>query len=133
MSNNKAAQQTIIIIGDSSVGKTSIVTRFDSRNFNKDHISTVGVDFIRHKRTIDNRELTVKIWDTAGQDQFKAITQSYYKQADGIIIVFDLLNKESFKSVTPWLQSVYKHKEVGIPIVLVGNKADLLELNIAES
>lgn len=124
---NKAKQQNIIFLGDGMVGKTSICQWFDSRQFQKDHIMTVGVDFVRTKHTTkDGVELDVKIWDTAGQEQFKNITYSYYKQADAVIIVFDLTSVASFKSVTPWLQSLYKHKSEGIPKVLCGNKSDLL-------
>ena len=128
---NKAKRQDIIFLGDGMVGKTTILQRFDTRQFQKDHIMTVGVDFVRHQhKTKDGAHtLDVKIWDTAGQDQYKTLTYQYYKQADAVIIVFDLTSVASFKSVTPWLQSLYKHKAEGIPKILCGNKSDLLSVS----
>ena len=117
-----------MFIGDGAVGKTSLISQFDTRKFNKNHIRTVGLDAVKvaYTQKDDNVELEVKLWDTAGQDRFKTMTYQFYKNADAVIIAFDLTVPETFAGVTNWLQSIFKHKSEEIPKVLCGNKSDLV-------
>ena len=116
----------IIIVGDGKVGKTSILKRFDKRQFQQQHIRTIGVDFIQAQyKAKDETEVQVKLWDTAGQDRFRNLTYQFYRQADGIIITFDLTSVESFKNTRTWIQSIHKIKSATLPKILVGNKLDL--------
>ena len=116
----------IIIVGDGKVGKTSILKRFDKRQFQPAHIRTIGVDFIQAQyKAKDETEVQVKLWDTAGQDRFRNLTYQFYRQADGIIITFDLTSVESFKNTRTWIQSIHKIKSATLPKILVGNKLDL--------
>ena len=120
---------SIIIIGDGEVGKTSILKYFDKGKAPSAHIRTVGVDYITHLTQREGNDINVKLWDTAGQERFRTLTYQFYKQADGIIIAFDLTNKESFKNVKLWIQSIYKNLGQGDEVqkILVGNKLDLIK------
>ena len=119
-------KMNIIIVGDGKVGKTSILKRFDKRQFQQQHIRTIGVDFIQAQyKAKDETEVQVKLWDTAGQDRFRNLTYQFYRQADGIIITFDLTSVESFKNTRTWIQSIHKIKSATLPKILVGNKLDL--------
>ena len=120
----------IILIGDSQVGKTSMLKQFDKKQFNKEAISTIGVDYINRKfkpKADPEKEINVKVWDTAGQDRFRNLTYQMYRQADGIIIVFDKTKKDTFAGVRQWIQSIYKNAKPSLPLILVGNKKDLIE------
>ena len=125
----------IIIVGDMAVGKTSILKRFDKRKFTRHYVNTIGVDFILTQYISEQgSEVKVKLWDTAGQDRFRNLTYSFYRQADGIIVSFDLTNLESFKNTRTWLTSIHKIvKENEMPKILVGNKADCEEDRIVDT
>ena len=118
----------IVTIGNSSVGKTCMIKRFVDDIFNsKDFISTVGIDFSTKMIEIKDAKIKLQIWDTAGQERFRAITSTYYRIANGIIVVYDITNRESFDQVNYWLDEIHLHREnVSIPKVLVGNKKDLV-------
>ena len=83
-------QVQIIILGDGAVGKTSIIKRYSDKEFDEEHITTLGLDFVTKKYTYEGIDATIKIWDTAGQERFKTLTYSFYKKANGIIIAFDV-------------------------------------------
>ena len=118
---------SIIIIGDGGVGKTSLLKCYDGKEFTNQHVRTVGVDAVRKQKQIDGVDFQARIWDTAGQERFKNLTQQFYRQADGIIVAFDLSNEESFKNVKQWIQSIYKNCDAdALPKLLCGNKCDLL-------
>ena len=91
--------------------------------------STIGFDFVSSyyhvPDSLTNEKVPVKIWDTAGQERFKTITQSFYRQANGIVVAFDVTNRNSFENVKSWLESINAHANPGIVKILVGNKADL--------
>jgi small GTP-binding protein len=117
----------LIVIGDSGVGKTQMMIRFTDDTFNAQGVSTVGVDFKAKTINISGVPHKVQIWDTAGQERFRNITEAYYRKGHGIAIVYDVTNRTSFESIPSWFESV-KNKCEGlgpIPIVLVGNKADM--------
>jgi Ras-related protein Rab-1A len=124
----------LVLIGDSGVGKSSLLLRFADDNFTDSFISTIGVDF--RFRTIHVQDKTVKlqIWDTAGQERFRTITSAYYRGADGIIMVYDVTSSESFDHVEEWLSEVDRYANPNTSKLLVGNKADLIEEKVvAES
>ena len=89
----------ILIIGNSVVGKTSILTKYTTKTYNENYIATVGLDFFTKDEKIDDKTIRVKIWDTAGQERYKAITKCFFQRAQGIIIVFDVNNKKSFDKI----------------------------------
>ncbi|KAM3145993.1 GTP-binding protein of the rab [Paramecium bursaria] len=115
----------LLLIGNSAVGKSSLLLRFADNVFNESFLPTIGVDF--KIRTFDLQGKTVKlqIWDTAGQERFKTITNSYYKGAHGIILVYDVTDKQSFKDIENWLQEIEKYANENVVRLLVGNKNDL--------
>lgn len=117
----------ISILGDSSTGKTSLISRYKNNNFDEFETSTIGVEFSPKKIIIDNEEIKLHIWDLSGQEKFRSITTSYYRNCHGIIVAFDITNLESFKNLNKILLDVYKFSEPNTCIVLVGNKCDLIE------
>jgi Ras-related protein Rab-1A len=120
----------IIIIGDSGVGKTSILSRYADDSFTESHISTIGVDFrfktisIENKYTNELEQIKLQIWDTAGQERFKNITSAYYRNADGLVVVYDITDNKSFDNISIWLSEVRKYMENSKPIIIIGNKSD---------
>ena len=115
----------ILIIGNSSVGKSNILLRFSDNIFNDSFLPTIGVDFKIKNITIKNQKIKLNIWDTAGQERFKTITSTYYKGAHGIILVFDITDRESFNGVGSWVEEVRRHAGPNVVRLLVGNKCDL--------
>ena len=114
----------ILIIGDSNVGKTSILLQYTSNFFQETHIATIGVEFKLKEITLDNIEYKLNIWDTAGQERFKAITKSFFKAADGIIFVYDITKKSTFTNIKNWFQDA-ESKTDDFKSIIVGNKIDL--------
>lgn len=113
-----------IIIGDSGVGKSSLLYRFTDQDWNPHYIATIGVDFKVLTFERNAKVVKLQLWDTAGQERFRTITHSYYRGAHGIMLVFDVTNMESFEHVHSWMADVRKFGIEGCPLVLVGNKAD---------
>jgi len=116
----------ILLIGDSSVGKTSILLKYTDDKFSDNHISTIGVEYINKSLTINGKKVMLRIWDTSGQERFLSITQNFYRNANGVIFVFDITNRESFKNIKIWLNEL-ENCEGKITRILVGNKVDLEE------
>lgn len=113
------------MIGDSSVGKSSILLQFVDGTFTSTFISTIGVDFKAKVITLESGETAkLQVWDTAGQERFKTITSSYYRGANAILIVYDVTNLESFENITKWMQEISQHATDTILRILVGNKCD---------
>ena len=119
----------LVVVGDSGVVKTSLVERFSSNHFTKNVVSTMGIDFkIKKLRLFNHKFVKVQVWDTAGQERFKTITNSYYRRAQGILIVFDVTNEDSFVNVDYWYKQIKYYVDVTkVPIVLIGNKIDCAE------
>ena len=117
----------VLLLGDSDVGKSSLILRYTDETFNSKLVNSIGVDFKMKKREIDGKIIKVQIWDTAGHERFRSITYSYYRGANSIIIVFDLSDKKSFISITEWLKQIEKHAKENVFKFLVGNKSDLVD------
>lgn len=114
----------ILLIGNSGVGKSSLLLRFADDTFTDNFMPTIGVDFKIRTLEVDGKTIKLQIWDTAGQERFKTITSSYYKGAHGIIVVYDVTDKESYKNIDTWMNEVEKHASDNVSRILVGNKND---------
>ena len=123
---------SILLLGDSCVGKTCLIARYANGVFRDDYIATVGVDFVSKPEIINDKNINVKLWDTAGQERFKALTPSYLRGAEGIVLVYDVTNSESFESLKFWIDSLKSNLgENSLPIVINGNKIDLDDRDIS--
>ena len=115
----------VLLLGDSTVGKTCFLMRFTENTFQEIHMSTIGLDYRFKKMTVDDgKEATVQIWDTAGQDRFRAITKNYYKGAHGIILIYDVTNQKTFENVRNWVTQIRENASEKAIIYIVGNKID---------
>ena len=113
------------MLGDSSVGKTCLLLRFVDDQFPKNHLPTIGIDFKIKTIKLDNKVIKLQVWDTAGQERYRTITQTYYKGAMGIILVYDCSDPKSFKSIQSWMKQIDEHANPGVAKILVANKCDL--------
>ena len=118
----------IILIGDSGVGKSNILSRYINDTFSDSSKSTVGVELGCKIVEINGTKVKIQIWDTAGQERYKSITKSYYKGAKGALIIYDISRKESFENVNKWIGDLKEFGEDNTCILLVGNKCDLENL-----
>ncbi|XP_047319439.1 ras-related protein RABD1-like [Impatiens glandulifera] len=123
----------ILIIGDSSVGKSCLLLRFSDDAYVESYISTIGVDFKISTVELDGKTIKLQIWDTAGQERFRTITSSYYRGAHGIIIVYDVTEMESFNNVNQWVDEIGKYANDDVCKLLVGNKCDMVETKVVET
>lgn len=114
----------LLILGDGKVGKTSMLLRFTEDYFPTSHIQTLGIDFKLKLQEIEGKMYKFQIWDTAGQERFRKLTTAYYKNAKGIVLVYDVTRRESFDMVTFWMSEIQKHSMEGVIKVLVGNQID---------
>ena len=115
----------IVLIGDTSVGKTNILSKYLSDEFDPESKATVGVEFGTKNFKIENNIVKVQIWDTAGQERYRSITNAYYKGAKGALLVYDITNKKSFDNLDKWISDLKTNGDEKISIVLLGNKSDL--------
>ena len=114
-----------IIIGASGVGKTAILKRLVEDSFTEESQSTIGVEFDSTVINVDGRKIKLQIWDTAGQERFRSISKAYYRNAVGVILVFDLTERKTFDELTQWLGDVHSLCDPNAVIQLVGNKCDM--------
>jgi len=115
----------VVLIGDSGVGKSNLMTRYTSDDFSQNSPSTIGVEFMTKTVKCDQRDVKVQIWDTAGQERFRAIARSIYHGAKGAMVVFDITNQQSFDHIPSWLNELRQHVPQNTVIMLIGNKCDL--------
>lgn len=115
----------VVLIGDSGVGKSNLLSRFTRNEFNLDSKSTIGVEFATKSIKVDAKTIKAQIWDTAGQERYRAITSAYYRGAVGALLVYDISKQVTFENVERWLKELRDHAEPNIVIMLVGNKSDL--------
>ena len=115
----------VLIIGDSSVGKSNILLRFSDNIFHDTFLPTIGVDFKIKNVQSNGKNIKLNIWDTAGQERFKTITAAYYKGSHGVILVYDITDRETFNNISSWINETRKHAGSAVIRLLVGNKCDL--------
>ena len=121
----KIFEAHIVTLGDSKVGKTSLILRYIDNFFNMNYLSTMGIDSKIKKIKLSNgEEIKVKISDTAGQERFKSIASNYMKKANGILLVYDITDSMSFKNIDRWADEINKDSQNTKPILLIGNKSD---------
>ncbi|KAJ1378025.1 Small GTPase superfamily [Sesbania bispinosa] len=120
----------VVVIGDSAVGKTQILSRFAKNEFCFDSKSTIGVEFQTRTVTINGKVIKAQIWDTAGQERYRAVTSAYYRGALGAMLVYDITKRQSFDHVARWVEELRAHADSSIVIMLVGNKGDLVDLRV---
>jgi len=118
----------VVLIGDSGVGKSNLLSRFTRNEFNLETKSTIGVEFATRSISVDGKTLKAQIWDTAGQERYRAITAAYYRGAVGALLVYDIAKHATYVNVTRWLKELRDHADSNIVIMLVGNKSDLKHL-----
>eukprot|EP00915_Cephaloidophora_sp_WS-2016_P004944 GHVH01006589.1.p1 GENE.GHVH01006589.1~~GHVH01006589.1.p1 ORF type:complete len:210 (+),score=23.19 GHVH01006589.1:154-783(+) len=117
----------VVLIGDTAVGKSNLLCRFTRNHFNMDSKSTIGVEFATKTLRHEDGAIKAQIWDTAGQERYRSITRAYYRGSVGAIVVFDLTRKSTLLSCSDWINELRYATVPDIPVILVGNKTDLVE------
>lgn len=120
----------LLILGDSTVGKSALMNKFCENVFSTTHIATIGVDFKYKNIFCDDKKIKLQIWDTAGQEKFRSIMRTYYKGAMGIVLTYAVTDKKSFQNIENWLKQIQNNAAADVVIVLVGNKCDLKEREV---
>lgn len=115
----------LVIVGDSGVGKTNLLSKYATNSFQDNSKATIGVELSTKVVHIDGNIIQNQIWDTAGQERFRAIASIYYRNTVGAIIVFDLTRAKTFENLQNWLKEVRQHADPSICVTLIGNKSDL--------
>ena len=118
----------IIMIGDSSVGKTTLMRRYIEGIYNEKTLSTIGIELFKKEVSIQNKKYVMKIWDTCGQEKFRAISKNYYNNADGIMLLFDISSHDTFEHLSDWTESIYQITSKDTPLIIVASKCDLEHL-----
>jgi len=126
-------QVKLLMIGDSGVGKTCLLLRYANDSFSPTFITTIGIDFKIKNVSIDGKRVKLQIWDTAGQERFRTITTSYFRGAQGIILVYDVTDRRSFESIRNWVSQIQQHADVHVNKILVGNKCDMLDEKVVST
>lgn len=125
MSKPKSTTLKFLVVGDSGVGKTSLLVRYCDDTFQTDYLSTIGVDFKIKRIEYNNQPVTLNIWDTAGQERFRNITKSFYKGAHGIVLTYSIIDPNSYQHIEKWVEQIREAGNAEITMILVGSKADL--------
>ncbi|KAJ8618681.1 hypothetical protein MRB53_014867 [Persea americana] len=118
----------VVLIGDSGVGKSNLLSRFTRNEFCLESKSTIGVEFATRTLQVEGKTIKAQIWDTAGQERYRAITSAYYRGALGALLVYDVTKPTTFENVSRWLKELRDHADSNIVIMLIGNKTDLKHL-----
>ena len=130
MEDEKKEKEQIIlfILGNSQVGKTSFITKYSKNYFDENYLSTVGVDFIKKDIKLpDGEEINLSLYDTAGQERYKSISFNLIKNADGVLLMYDITKRATFDAINNWIEKIKDEKGDNFPLVLIGNKCDLTE------
>lgn len=118
----------VIILGDSAVGKTSLMNQYVTKRFTQQYKATIGADFLTKDLTVDGRPITLQIWDTAGQERFQSLGVAFYRGADCCILVYDITSTKSFESLSSWKDEFVSQSNCrdpdNFPFVILGNKVD---------
>lgn len=123
----------LLLIGDSGVGKTSILFRFSDDSFTSTFISTIGIDFKIRTIEMDGKKIKLQIWDTAGQERFRTITTAYYRGAMGIMLVYDVTSEKSFENITQWIKNIETHASDDVEKMILGNKCDMNDKRVVST
>jgi len=118
----------VVLIGDSGVGKSNLLSRFTRNEFNLESKSTIGVEFATRSIQVEGKTIKAQIWDTAGQERYRAITSAYYRGAVGALLTYDIAKHLTYENAERWLKELQDHADSNIVIMLVGNKSDLRHL-----
>ncbi|CAA7019839.1 unnamed protein product [Microthlaspi erraticum] len=121
------AKYKLVFLGDQSVGKTSIITRFMYDKFDTTYQATIGIDFLSKTMYLEDRTVRLQLWDTAGQERFRSLIPSYIRDSSVAVVVYDVANRLSFLNTSKWIEEVRTERAGDVIIVLVGNKTDLVE------
>ncbi|XP_063327627.1 ras-related protein Rab-37-like isoform X2 [Pelmatolapia mariae] len=123
---NEELTHKTILVGDSGVGKTSLLVQFDQGKFIAGSFtSTVGIGFTNKVVDVDNLKVKLQIWDTAGQERFRSVTHAYYRDAQALLLLYDITSKPSFDNIRAWLTEIHEHAQKDVVIMLLGNKSDM--------
>ncbi|XP_002162274.3 ras-related protein Rab6 isoform X1 [Hydra vulgaris] len=117
----------LVFLGEQSVGKTSLITRFMYDSFDSTYQATIGIDFLSKTMYLEDRTVRLQIWDTAGQERFRSLIPSYIRDSSAAIVVYDITNTNSFAQVDKWIEDVRAERGDDVVIMLVGNKTDLTD------
>lgn len=117
----------LLLIGDSGVGKTSILFKFSEDTFSPAFISTIGIDFKIRTIEVDGKKIKLQVWDTAGQERFRTITTAYYRGAMGIMLVYDVSLLKSFENISNWIRNIEMHATQDVELMILGNKCDIAD------
>lgn len=107
------------------MGKSNLLLRYTKNQFKKNSQSTIGVEFATRNIQVDDQQVRAQIWDTAGQERYRAITNAYYRNAVGALLVYDITRAQSFHNIEKWFSELREHAEYNIVVLLVGNKSDM--------
>jgi small GTP-binding protein len=121
----KAVTVKYLVVGDSGVGKTSLLVRYCEDAFQTEYLSTIGVDFKIKRMEVEGSQVTLNIWDTAGQERFRNITKSFYKGAHGIVLTYSITDPVSFNHIESWVDQIREAGKAEIDMILVAAKGDL--------
>ncbi|XP_020812357.1 ras-related protein Rab-5B-like [Drosophila serrata] len=131
-SQNKSCQFKLVLLGESAVGKSSLVLRFVKGQFHEYQESTIGAAFLTQTICIEDTVVKFEIWDTAGQERYHSLAPMYYRGAQAAIVVYDIQNQDSFQRAKTWVKELHKQASPNIVIALAGNKADLSNIRVVE-
>ena len=115
----------IMVLGESKVGKTSLIKRYTKDQFGGVYLTTVGMDFQDKIIEIEDKKVRLQVWDTAGQERFRNVTKSYFQSSRGLLVVYDITDKESFEKINFWIKNIKENAPENAKLILVGNKCDL--------
>ena len=129
MADNKTGyfdvKYKIMVLGESKVGKTSLIKRYTKDQFGGVYLTTVGMDFQDKIIEIEDKKVRLQVWDTAGQERFRNVTKSYFQSSQGLLVVYDITDKESFEKINFWVDNIKNNAPENAKLILVGNKCDL--------
>ena len=128
---NEECIYKVLLLGDTTVGKTCFLMKYTDKTFIEEHMTTIGLDYrLKSLKLKSGKELKLQIWDTAGQERFRTITKSYYKGSEGIILIYDVTKRESFENVKTWVSQIREEVCQKAVIYVVGNKIDMNETRV---
>jgi len=131
MTDNKGGyydvKYKIMVLGESKVGKTSLIKRYTKDQFGGVYLTTVGMDFQDKIIEIEDKKVRLQVWDTAGQERFRNVTKSYFQSSHGLLVVYDITDRESFEKINFWMDNIKNNAPENAKLILVGNKCDLAD------